>query len=93
VSACPASRRPDDPRSARPGTCEGARRSTRGIAPVECSHDASMDVHSSAVVGATAGWAAYFAWAYRDFVGDQEIAAGVVGAILGLVVAAVLRLR
>ena len=44
----------------------------------------------SVFVGATAGWAAYFAWQYRDFVGYQEIAAGVLGAGAGVIVWSIL---
>jgi hypothetical protein len=44
----------------------------------------------SMLLGATAGWAAYFAWAYRNVIGGQELAAGVLGAIAGLIVWSIL---
>ena len=44
---------------------------------------------ASVVLGATAGWAAYFAWEYRDFIAGQEIAAGAVGAAVGLAIGSV----
>jgi hypothetical protein len=44
----------------------------------------------STLLGATAGWAAYFAWGYRNVVGGQELAAGVLGANAGLMVWSIL---
>lgn len=40
----------------------------------------------SVVVGATAGWAAYFAWGYRHLIGGQELLWAVVGAVVGIFV-------
>jgi uncharacterized membrane protein YeaQ/YmgE (transglycosylase-associated protein family) len=40
----------------------------------------------SVVLGATAGWAAYFAWGYRHLIGGQELLWGAVGAVVGIFV-------
>jgi len=40
----------------------------------------------SVVVGGTAGWATYFAWGYRNYVGGKELLWGGVGAVAGLIV-------
>jgi uncharacterized membrane protein YeaQ/YmgE (transglycosylase-associated protein family) len=40
----------------------------------------------SVVLGATAGWAAYFAWEFRESVGGQEVLAGLIGALVGFAV-------
>jgi hypothetical protein len=47
----------------------------------------------SIVLGATAGWAAYFAWQWRALLGGQEFAAGLLGAFAGLIVWALLARR
>jgi hypothetical protein len=45
----------------------------------------------SAVLGATAGWAGYFAWAYRNLIPGKELLWGATGAAIGFIVYAVTR--